>query len=251
MSLKTNSANPITTETTTISSSSIDELSSFLQECTLSSVAAKKYAEILVAIHTTGLSGIKEKSSKDELRSLLQKAGMNNDQVEQVIRRLQQDKDNVVVALDGQSGKSFKCENPDDVEIKGAQLLSHKLGTSDHALDGLYYGSFSVRLGLKKEVRQVIIKESIPGRSRAISHEVDIYQHLLNSRNSSCIEMYGYSLTAILPFIVLEDFGEDLRHYLQPDVDHDTKRQILKKCVEGITTITIILTALHHCSTSS
>jgi hypothetical protein len=47
--------------------------------------------------------------------------------------------------------------------------------------------------------------------------------------------MYGYSLTATPPFIVLEDFGEDLRHYLQPDVDHEIKRQILKKCVEGIT----------------
>ena len=136
-------------------------------------------------------------------------------------------------------GKDFKCENPDDVEIKGAQLLSHKLGISDHSLDGLYYGSFTQKVSLKKKSRQAVIKESLPSRSRAISHEVDIYtyiQDLLNANTKvNCfIEMYGYSLTATPSFIVLEDFGDDLRHYLQPDIDHDTKRQVLKKCVEGI-----------------
>ena len=137
------------------------------------------------------------------------------------------------------SGKDFKCENPDDVEIKGAQLLSHKLGISDHSLDGLYYGSFTQKVSLKKKSCQAIIKESLPSRNRAISHEVDIYTYIqdllsANTKVSSFIEMYGYSLTATPPFIVLEDFGEDLRHYLQPDIDHDTKRQVLKKCVEGI-----------------
>lgn len=134
------------------------------------------------------------------------------------------------------TGKDFKCTIPDNVEIKGAIELAVKLGgVSDSSLDGLFSGSFVQLLGLKKEKRQVIIKESLSSRHRDISHEADVYQYLLeHSSSNGCIDLYGYNKSCNPSFIVLEEFGEDLRNYMHTDVDHDTKRLILKKCIEAL-----------------
>lgn len=134
------------------------------------------------------------------------------------------------------NGKDFKCMIPDNVEIKGAISLAIKLGVvSDSSLDGLFFGSFNQLIGLKKETRQVIIKESLYNRHRDVSHEADIYQYLLeNNSNNGCIDLYGYNKNCNPSFIVLEYFGEDLRNYIHSDVDHDTKRLILKKCIEAL-----------------
>ena len=132
------------------------------------------------------------------------------------------------------SGKDFKYEIPDNVEIKGATELSVKRGVSDQSLDGLYIGSFFQQVGFKKEKRSVIIKESLASRHRDISHEADVYQYLLASSTSGCIDLYGFNKTSTPSFIVLEDFGEDLRSYIHSSIDHETKRLILKKCTEAL-----------------
>lgn len=138
-------------------------------------------------------------------------------------------------ALHSKSGKDFKCEKPDNVEIKDATLLAVKLGGFDNTFDGLYSGSFFQLVGFQEEKHEVIIKESLLGRQRDISHEADIYFFLLKSKKSNgCIEMYGFNKSSVPSFIVLEDFGEDLRNYIHPDVDHDTKRLIMKKCIEAL-----------------
>ena len=133
-----------------------------------------------------------------------------------------------------ESGKDFKCEIPDNVEIKGATELSVKRGVSDQSLDGLYSGSFFKKDAFKIEKRNVIIKESLASRHRNISHEADVYQYLSGKGGGGCIDLYGFNKTSIPSFIVLEDFGEDLRSYIHSSTSHEIKRLILKKCIEAL-----------------
>jgi len=133
-----------------------------------------------------------------------------------------------------ESGKDFKYEIPDNVEIKGAIELSVRRGVSDQSLDGLYSGSFFKKDGFKIEKRNVIIKESLASRHRNISHEADVYQYLSGKGGGGCIELYGFNKTSIPSFIVLEDFGEDLRSYIHSSTSHEIKRLILKKCIEAL-----------------
>jgi len=63
-----------------------DELSSFFQECSLSSVSSKKYAEVLISTHLIDLNGLKDINTIDDnLRSLLQKIGMKHRDISSVI----------------------------------------------------------------------------------------------------------------------------------------------------------------------
>lgn len=63
-----------------------DELSSFFQECSLSSVSSKKYAEVLISTHLIDLNGLKDINTIDDnLRPLLQKIGMKDRDISSVI----------------------------------------------------------------------------------------------------------------------------------------------------------------------
>lgn len=207
------------------------ELSSFFQQCSLSSIVAKKYAEVLVLSHDMDMNTLKAKSVSGQLYQLLTQIGMKEPEILHITAdlstSLSRNSSNTKIS----SSHNFIFGN--GYEVRDVCTLADKLHKqANPTLEGIYFGVFTAVV----HEHHVIVKESL--RNRDILHEVEIFKELrlLNTSHKStgCIEMYGYNLDQVPPFIVLEYFGEDLLTFLTPNIEHKLKRFIVTKMLEAL-----------------
>lgn len=200
-----------------------DELSSFLQQCSLPSPVAKLRARALVNSKGVDLKAIISMHSKNELRAFLPEAGVHEQEALSIISHLNASTYNFAFTKGSQT-----------IVIDNVFKLSEKLNNcSDSSLEGIYSGTFT-----SFDKYHVIVKQTL--RFRDITHEASILKHLKDSSVSSastgCIEMYGVNTEQSPSFIVLEEFGESLALYLH--TNHQTtfqfKRAILKQILESV-----------------
>ena len=207
------------------------ELSTFFQQYTLSSIVAKKYAEVLVLSHDMDMNSLKAKNVSGQLYQLLTQIGMKELDVRNIIADLNK-------SLSGNSsntniGSSYNFNFGNGYEVRDVCTLTDKLHKqANPTLEGIYFGVFTAGF----HEHHVIVKESL--RNRDILHEVQIFNELqiLNTSHkpTGCIEMYGYNIEQVPSFIVLEFFGEDLASYLTPNVPYEIKKFIVSKVIEAI-----------------